>query len=493
MPLASETTNDSWELANDKTQRYYSPIKGIYPCKLNIFTEHINHFARKFFRILDNSSLVYALFAGQSIGLLRNKQNIPWVDDYDIIVPVYLCNYIEKQLLPVLLSEGFLVKKIRGGIQIYDEVNYFRWKQNNSNSCYFQCDVFYSYINSLGFLKNINGWGRYHDANIPLQVVFPFRRHLFQGMYLPFFNNVKEEVKLSYGKDTIKNAIYTTHHKITQGRHGPWKKMYKEFNDIIKIARINTISYIHSDKNTKTQMTNWYIGTGRQSLQDIFHIDKPSEAKILQFIYSNKIKLISLIGGESIEFIMLYSASIRFYLPNVKMELFLGSANNVNILPYLCYIHKVYVRSKSDEQHLSQSTWITDTTPLTQVVHLKIITFGTFDLFHKGHKNVLLHCQKYSDHVVVGVSTDQFTQKKKNIKPTDSYEKRCRNVISNGASTVFAETDMNKKEVYIKENNAELLLMGDDWQDKFDNLSIRVIYIPRTSNISSTMLRNKKI
>ncbi len=75
------------EIFNDISNNLlYSPMIGIYPSKLNLYTPFINDIAKIFFKILNNSKIEYYVFAGSAIGLLRNCQSIPWVDDYDIII-----------------------------------------------------------------------------------------------------------------------------------------------------------------------------------------------------------------------------------------------------------------------------------------------------------------------------------------------------------------------------------------------------------------------
>jgi glycerol-3-phosphate cytidylyltransferase len=126
---------------------------------------------------------------------------------------------------------------------------------------------------------------------------------------------------------------------------------------------------------------------------------------------------------------------------------------------------------------------------------IKLITFGTFDLFHIGHKNIFDKCKNYAETIVVGLSSDRFTHEKKNIYPTDNFETRKNNIMSYSKFVVevFSEEKMELKNEYIKKHNANLLLMGDDWAGHFDSMDCAVIYEKRTPDISSTMLRNNLI
>lgn len=122
---------------------------------------------------------------------------------------------------------------------------------------------------------------------------------------------------------------------------------------------------------------------------------------------------------------------------------------------------------------------------------IKIITFGTYDLFHRGHYNIFDRCSELSKHIVVGVSTDEFNLIKGKIS-VDSFEKRKENILKNkNVVSVFGEEKFELKDFYIKNSDCNLLIMGDDWKDKFNWVSIPDIYFPRTQGISSTMLKKQ--
>lgn len=122
------------------------------------------------------------------------------------------------------------------------------------------------------------------------------------------------------------------------------------------------------------------------------------------------------------------------------------------------------------------------------------ITFGTYDLFHIGHLNILKKAKNLCDYLVVGVSSDKLNFKKKNIYPIITLNER-KSIIDSIKYTneVFTEESLEKKREYILKYKANLLIMGDDWKGKFDEFKdiCEVIYLPRTKNISTTSLRNK--
>lgn len=119
------------------------------------------------------------------------------------------------------------------------------------------------------------------------------------------------------------------------------------------------------------------------------------------------------------------------------------------------------------------------------------ITYGTFDLFHIGHLNLLRRASQLCGRLIVGVSTDEFNEIK-GKKCFSSFQDRmqiveaCRYVHS-----VFPEDNWDQKPDDIKTYKARVFFMGDDWLGKFDHLSeyCEVCYLNRTPGISSTILR----
>jgi glycerol-3-phosphate cytidylyltransferase len=119
-----------------------------------------------------------------------------------------------------------------------------------------------------------------------------------------------------------------------------------------------------------------------------------------------------------------------------------------------------------------------------------VITFGTYDLFHIGHKNIFDNCKKYGSKLIVGVSSDELNYKKgkKAINNIDKRVDDCKNY--QGVDIVFIEESLEEKINYTKYYEADLLIMGDDWKDKFDFVPILTKYLPRTPNISTTLLKS---
>lgn len=119
----------------------------------------------------------------------------------------------------------------------------------------------------------------------------------------------------------------------------------------------------------------------------------------------------------------------------------------------------------------------------------RVITFGTFDVFHVGHLNLLERARALGDHLTVGVSTDELSINKKARAPVYSQAERKR--IIGGlrvVDDVFLEESLERKREYLIEYRADVLVMGDDWKGRFDVFGdvCQVVYLPRTPAVSTT-------
>ena len=120
-----------------------------------------------------------------------------------------------------------------------------------------------------------------------------------------------------------------------------------------------------------------------------------------------------------------------------------------------------------------------------------VITFGTFDVFHVGHVRMLNRSAELGDRLVVGVSSDNLNFSKKGRNPVFSQEERLE-IVANVKTVdeVFIEESLEQKRDYVLAHKADILVMGDDWQGKFDYLNdiCRVVYLPRTPSVSPTAI-----
>lgn len=123
-----------------------------------------------------------------------------------------------------------------------------------------------------------------------------------------------------------------------------------------------------------------------------------------------------------------------------------------------------------------------------------VVTFGTFDVFHVGHLRVLERAAALGDRLVVGVSADALNMSKKGRAPVFSENERMDIIAALGmVHTVFREDSLEQKGDYLREHDADVLVMGDDWAGKFDEFKsiCEVVYLPRTPAISTTAIIEK--
>jgi glycerol-3-phosphate cytidylyltransferase len=121
----------------------------------------------------------------------------------------------------------------------------------------------------------------------------------------------------------------------------------------------------------------------------------------------------------------------------------------------------------------------------------KILTYGTFDLLHRGHINLLKRAKEMGDFLIVGLSTDSFNDLK-NKRSFYSYEER-KLVLEaiRYVDLVIPELTWEQKEQDVIDHGIDTFVMGDDWQGKFDHLKkqCEVVYLERTSGISTTQIK----
>lgn len=123
-----------------------------------------------------------------------------------------------------------------------------------------------------------------------------------------------------------------------------------------------------------------------------------------------------------------------------------------------------------------------------------VITFGTFDVFHVGHLRIIERAASYGDRLIVGVSADALNEVKKDREPVFTEGERMSIVGAlKAVDEVFLEESLELKRHYIEKYGADVLVMGDDWVGRFDELkdACEVVYLPRTPAISTTALIEK--
>ena len=123
----------------------------------------------------------------------------------------------------------------------------------------------------------------------------------------------------------------------------------------------------------------------------------------------------------------------------------------------------------------------------------RVITFGTYDLLHYGHIELLRRAKEYGDYLIVALSTDNFN-KLKDKKSYYSYEQRKMMLESiQFVDLVIPENEWEQKVKDVKEYNVDTFLMGHDWEGEFDFLKdlCEVIYLNRTEGISTTQIKKE--
>ena len=123
----------------------------------------------------------------------------------------------------------------------------------------------------------------------------------------------------------------------------------------------------------------------------------------------------------------------------------------------------------------------------------RVLTYGTFDLFHFRHVRLLRRLAAMGDRVVVGLSTDAFNTAKGKTSLLNFEERREVLLACQYVDRVIAEDSWDQKRSDIVNYNISLFAMGDDWAGRFDDLSdiAQVIYLPRTKNISSSGVQER--
>lgn len=123
---------------------------------------------------------------------------------------------------------------------------------------------------------------------------------------------------------------------------------------------------------------------------------------------------------------------------------------------------------------------------------IKVITYGTYDLLHQGHINLLRRAKELGDYLIVGVTSDSFDRGRGKLNVRNNVLERVEAVKATGfADEVIIEDYLGQKIDDIQKYDVNIFVIGSDWEGKFDYLNefCKVVYLPRTQGVSSTMLR----
>jgi len=124
---------------------------------------------------------------------------------------------------------------------------------------------------------------------------------------------------------------------------------------------------------------------------------------------------------------------------------------------------------------------------------LKVITYGSFDLLHRGHINLLTRARSLGTHLTVGLSDDNFNQSKNKCSAMEYEDRKLILESLKMVDLVIPESSWDQKIVDVKKHSIDIFAMGDDWEGKFDFLKgyCKVVYLPRTAGISTTEIKVK--
>ena len=124
----------------------------------------------------------------------------------------------------------------------------------------------------------------------------------------------------------------------------------------------------------------------------------------------------------------------------------------------------------------------------------RVITYGTFDLLHYGHINLLQRAKQLGDYLIVALSTDEFNLDQKQKKCYFTYEQRKELLDAiRYVDLVIPEINWDQKVSDMHEYHVDVFVMGDDWKGKFDYLAdegVEVVYLPRTPEISTSQIKH---
>ena len=520
-------SNASETSANDKkndANAYYLPTVGVTNLKLCEPNEVIADQATIFFRILDAFKIPYALFAGSSIGLLRNGKTLPFVDDYDIIifnkhVPLL------SNATPVLKKHGFKIvqsvhpqtrQKTNGGCSIYsyaiqrfyndNEINNDN-ENNNGDNCaeeegetcvkksHFQCDIFFSYFDSGGFLRNNASWGLYHGKNIHMKEVLPFQRRAFDGLSLPFFKNVASEVYKCYGD--IERCIVESHNLNVRAIYRSWKTAHAEFERIKQCAKDNTMKAIFQNQNQDRHDDGEGEGEGegegvvagfaKNALNILDNAFSKNSLDVLRDIHENKTKTIY---SFSMDFIIRHAACIKYYFPTVQIEYFSYSRDG-QVIMFLNYVDVLHVYSATIRDFYNDPRIIYLKKP-PRIDIITVFTFGSFS--NDGSKkdfSILTECAKYSENICVGLSRnplESFESRMNEVKRCCKYVKRvCKyEDDDSGASTEF----INR---CVETSGANIIIIGEQHPDLEKNINVRGCCVIRRDVTTINLKKEKSV
>lgn len=215
-----------------------------------------------------------------------------------------------------------------------------------------------------------------------------------------------------------------------------------------------------------------------------YEIEFSMKLYFLKYINEQKVKNLYIIDQR----FLLLCIDLRRYFKYINISFYMIDEIECQNVALLSYVDNIFCSKVEYIEYLNRVGIIINK---QNVDLIRVITFGTYDLFHIGHTNILKRAKTHGSQLVVGVSTDELN-KKKGKTSINNLDKRKLDVFESGyADIIFDEESLEYKNEYVKKYNCNLLIMGDDWKDGFNFCDCACIYLPRTPDISTTMLKEK--
>ncbi len=212
------------QLFDASISSHYTDIAGVTNAKFPQYTEAARHVYKQLLNVFDTFDLEYFLFAGSMVGYVRNKKMPRWMDDLDLIIFEDQIQRFEGEIIPYLENAGFncfkphqfpnagyhilsmqASKHRESGIDYADDIRIrVPWAQ---------IDVFYTKVDQDGLIRNLDGWGLYHQKDIPIGWVKPAKPIRVEGRHINAFGKYRKDIEKQYG-DVINNIMISDHKQV---------------------------------------------------------------------------------------------------------------------------------------------------------------------------------------------------------------------------------------------------------------------------------------
>ena len=269
--------------------------------------------------------------------MVRNGKNIPWVDDYDIILFKDQIKTYKNDIIPLLKKHGInTVPRFKNDDLLTSIATIFDY-----NKTFFE--IMTSYINSKGHVRSLNDkWGLYNQKEITLDMIKPAQYLEFDnmGFKIPFFNKMKEDVEKEYGNVFDRIDIHIKHQGGKNIINSHFSKVYKEFQEIVDNAISNTKKIIRNNEKSHKYSNKLVIKKENKFTDRI---------KLLQHIYKNNIGEITILSNDFLKF----TYCIKYYFPKIIITLHIDKESD-KITPIM--LNKVNIVKVSTDKILEKYT-----------------------------------------------------------------------------------------------------------------------------------------